>query len=370
MFSLYLHIPFCKRKCPYCDFYSQTQQAGIEQYLAALQQELQLYTGHFPKDVVSIYFGGGTPSLLSSEQIGTLLDTIAQLYSVSPDCEITLESNSEQASEAYYNALHSVGINRLSIGVQSLDDAILKFLGRRHSAREALNALEYAQKAGFQRLSADVIYGIPSQSLESLENTLRTLLGIEHISAYHLTLEAATAFGRMQARGKLQEVDEETSIAHFKICDELLQTAGYEHYEISSFARGAGYSQHNLGYWCSRPYLGVGAAAHSYDGQRRWWNANSVERYIAQVASGACFPNQETLNEEEQWEEWLLTRLRTRWGLCLAEGEQRFGAERMRRLAQKTRPLLQAQILKQEAGQLYLPTEQFLVADEVIRELC
>ena len=370
MFSLYLHIPFCKRKCPYCDFYSQTLPTNIEQYLTALQQELNLYTNYFPKEVVSIYFGGGTPSLLSSKQIGTLLDTIAQLYSLSADCEITLESNPEQASEAYYNALHSVGINRLSIGVQSLDDAILKFLGRRHSAREALNALEYAQKAGFKRLSADVIYGIPTQSLKSLESTLGTLVGIEHISAYHLTLEAATVFGRMHARGKLQEVDEETSIAHFKLCDELLQIAGYEHYEISSFTRNARYSQHNLGYWFSRPYLGVGAAAHSYDGKRRWWNVNNVGSYIAQVDSKAYFPNQETLSEEERWEEWLLTRLRTRWGLRLAEGEQHFGFERMNRLAIKSRPLLQAKILKQEAGQLYLPTEKFLVADEVIRELC
>ena len=370
MFSIYIHIPFCRRKCPYCDFYSQTTSTGLESYLAVLQNELELYATYFQGDVVSIYFGGGTPSLLNSVQVSSILDCIARLYSVASDCEITLESNPEQASLGYYRALHDVGINRLSIGVQSLDDRILKFLGRGHSARQALDALTYAQKAGFERLSADVIYGIPTLSTTTLETTLRALVGIEHISAYHLTLEESTAFGRMHARGKLEEVDEDTSIAHFQLCNTLLGDAGYEHYEISSFARNAAYSRHNMGYWFARPYLGVGAAAHSYDGKRRWWNASNVQEYIERVEAGACFHAQEMLNEEEQWEEWLLTRLRTQWGLNLAEGEQRFGKERMRRLATKSRPLLQAQLLKQEAGQLYLPTEQFLVADEVIRELC
>jgi putative coproporphyrinogen dehydrogenase len=370
MFSLYLHIPFCKRKCPYCDFYSQTNQEDKERYLSAVQKELALYADYFHDEVVSIYFGGGTPSLLNSAEIGALLNCIARIYSVSTDCEITLESNPEQASVAYYRALYNAGINRLSIGVQSLDNRILQFLGRGHNAQEALYALEYAQHAGFRRISADVIYGIPSLSTSTLEATLRTLVGIEHISAYHLTLEEATAFGRMHARGKLKEVDEETSIAHFNLCNELLGRAGYEHYEISSFAQQSGYSRHNMGYWFDRPYLGVGAAAHSYDGRRRWWNHSNIQSYMNTITSGSLFPNQESLNEEERWEEWLLTHLRTQWGLNLAEGEQRFGRKRIETLIIKSRPLLQSQLLQEEAGRLYIPPNHFLVADEVIRELC
>lgn len=369
MFSIYIHIPFCRRKCPYCDFYSISQRADTLPYLATLEKELALYSAHFTGEVLSIYWGGGTPSLLTSQQVASILNTIARLYPLSADCEITLESNPEQASLAYYRQLRAAGVNRLSIGVQSLDDTILKFLGRGHSALQAYEALQFAQKAGFQRLSADVIYGIPKLSTDTLETTLRAIVGLEHISAYHLTIEESTAFGRMQAKGKLKEVDEDTSVAHFQLCDTLLREAGYQHYEISSFARNEGYSRHNMGYWFARPYLGVGAAAHSYDGSQRWCNPSNVQEYIKQVEAGTRFPAQEVLSSEEQWEEWLLTRLRTQWGLNLAEGEQRFGKERMQRLAIKCNPLCSAQILKQESGRLYLSTEHFLVADEVIREL-
>ncbi|MGP1362471.1 MAG: radical SAM family heme chaperone HemW [Bacteroides sp.] len=370
MFSLYIHIPFCKRKCPYCDFYSQLSLADVDYYLEVLERELQLYRERFCGDLVSIYLGGGTPSLLSIRAIERLLNAIAKTFTIIHACEITLECNPEQASESYYSDLQILGINRLSIGIQSLDDRILHFLGRGHTATEAKRAITLAHKVGFKRISTDIIYGIPTQTVAELEVTLRGLRDIEHISAYHLTIEENTFFGRMYARGKLYEVEESISEEHFALCHEYLQNAGYEHYEVSSYARGRGYSIHNMGYWCARPYLGLGASAHSYDGERlRWWNPQNLKTYYERVANGVCFVDAERLTDEELWEEWLLTGLRTQWGVCLTEGVSRFSQQKIGELEKKARPLLQAQLLKQKAGRLYIPPEKFILADQVIRTL-
>lgn len=373
MFSLYLHIPFCRRKCPYCDFFSTPSGAVPDDYIATLLAELELYRPYFTGTLSSLYFGGGTPSLLTARQVDTLLRAIAHHYPLPSDCEITLECNPEQASLAYFQALRAVGVNRLSVGIQSLDDALLRFLGRGHSARQALDTLAFAEKAQFNRLSTDVIYGIPSQSETALETTLNALLGVEHISAYHLSIEEATPFGKMQARGKLREVDEEVSVAHFALCDTLLRAAGYDHYEISSFARSEGYSCHNMGYWFDRPYLGLGAGAHAYavmaEGARRWWNASHLPTYMRQVSEGVLFPESELLTDELRWEEWLMTRLRTRWGLSLSEGAQRFGMPRIARLLADAALFLSSGSLVHADDHLFIPPQHFLTADQTIRGL-
>ena len=368
-FSLYLHIPFCRRKCPYCDFFSTPASAAPDAYIDLLLAELALYQPYFAGALCSIYLGGGTPSLLTAGQVATLLRAIERHYTLTPDCEVTLECNPEQASIAYFRDLRAVGVNRLSVGIQSLDDSLLRFLGRGHSARQAVDTLRFAERAHFARMSADVIYGLPSQSLSVLKDTLNALLGIEHLSAYHLSIEEATPFGKMQARGNLREVDEEVSVAHFALCDTLLREAGYDHYEVSSFAQPEGYSRHNMGYWDDRPYLGLGAGAHSYDGGRRWWNPSHLATYTRGVEERTLFPESELLTTEIRWEEWLMTRLRTRWGLSLREGALAFGAQRIARLLSDATPFLAAGTLVHEADHLCIPPSHFLTADQTIRAL-
>ena len=369
MLSIYIHIPFCRRKCPYCDFFSRPASCVPDNYITILRTELSLYHSHFTGEVQSVYFGGGTPSLLTASQVEELLRLLSTYYTLTPECEITLECNPEQASLDYFQALRAVGINRLSVGVQSLDDNVLRFLGRGHSAQQAITALKHAERAHFTRLSADVIYGIPFQKEGVLKSSLSVLSDIEHISAYHLSIEEATPFGKMQARGKLSEVDEEVSVTHFSLCDALLREAGYEHYEISSFAHAGGYSRHNMGYWFDRPYLGLGAGAHSYDGAQRWWNPADLVRYAQNLDQRLRFPERELLTDQLRWEEWLMTRLRTRWGISLTEGAQRFSSERMTPLLATAKPLVAAGLLVRQDDNLFIPPQHFLTADQTIRNL-
>lgn len=368
MFSLYIHIPYCLRKCPYCDFYSQSDRSTLDEYIDVLISELKLYSAFGDGKLVSIYWGGGTPSLLAPQQVERVHNVVAQQYSIAPECEITFECNPEQGNAAYFQALQQCGINRLSLGIQSFDAKTLQFLGRRHSVEAATAALDLAQTY-FAHVSADIIYGVPGLSNAQLASTLEALCGVEHLSAYHLSIEAATPFGRMHAKGKLQEVDETTSVEQFKLCDSMLRSAGYEHYEISNFARSGAYSVHNMGYWFSRPYVGIGASAHSFDGSRRWWNASNLQEYRTQVLSGVQMPNMEELSLEERWEEWLLTRLRTQWGISLSEGLEAFGAERIEQLQAKAQPFLKSGQLYQQKEQYIIPSEQYLVADAIIRAL-
>lgn len=368
MFSLYIHIPYCLRKCPYCDFYSQSDRSTLDAYIEVLISELKLYSTFGHGELVSIYWGGGTPSLLAPQQVERVHNVVAQQYSIAPECEITFECNPEQGNAAYFRALPQCGINRLSLGIQSFDAKTLEFLGRRHSVETATAALDLAQTY-FAHVSADIIYGVPGLSNTQLAATLEALCGVEHLSAYHLSIEAATPFGRMQAKGKLQEVAETTSIEQFRLCDSILRSAGYEHYEISNFARGGAYSVHNMGYWFSRPYLGIGASAHSFDGSRRWWNANNLQKYRAQVLSGVQMPNMEELSLEERWEEWILTRLRTQWGISLSEGLATFGKARIERFQAKAQPFFKSGQLYQQGDQYIIPSEQYLVADAIIRAL-
>ena len=367
MAGLYLHIPFCKRICAYCDFFKEVGTARMPALADAMHRELEHrreYLGQEP--IRTRYFGGGTPSLCPPKLLGGLLEHAARIFDCSHVVETTLEANPDDLTPPYLDALRRIGIDRLSIGIQSFDDDCLRLMNRRHNAAQALQAVRDARNAGFENITVDLIFGIPGFGGDSLRRTLdRTLeLGVEHISAYHLTIEPGTAFGRRAERGTFAPVDEEVSEAEFALVHETLTRAGFEHYEVSNFARPGCRARHNAAYWNGSKYLGIGPAAHSFDGRERHWNAASVERYINGEA-----PETETLSDRDRFNEYVMTRLRTAEGIDLRDAEARFGSERTDRLKKLASAWLQSGTVVFSDRRLNIPAPKMLLSDAVIEAL-
>ena len=325
--SIYIHIPFCVRKCAYCDFYSETQLGLIPDYIKALEKEMtQRAVPDAPVDTV--YMGGGTPSLLDIKQVELILGMIRDRVCVSPDAEITMEINPGTVDSGYLAGLTGAGVNRLSIGVQSFNDSKLVFLNRIHNADEAIRTIEYAGKAGFENISIDLIYGVPGETRASWIKDLKKALetGVSHISAYMLTLEAGTPLAEQMKQGRFIPFDSDMMSLFFKMTSRYLNQAGFEQYEISNFSKKRRYrSRHNSKYWALIPYMGFGAAAHSYDGTARSWNHKSIEKYMAGLSSGLTgVEDQETLTLEQKLTEFIMLRLRTLEGIDLKEFQERF----------------------------------------------
>jgi putative oxygen-independent coproporphyrinogen III oxidase len=318
--GLYVHVPFCQRKCPYCDFASGTDLALVADWLRAIQQEMGLYRDVAPT-FDTLYLGGGTPSLLAAEQLAVLLESLQEQFTFVPDTEITLEANPDDLTLDILKGYRELGVNRLSLGVQSFHDRELNFLGRRHDAAQALRAPAWSREAGFANLGLDLIYGLPGQTLDRWKRNLETALSFcpEHLSCYQLTVEAGTPLARRQAEAQFQLLSEETEREFFLFTSRFLEEAGYLHYEISNFARGSEYrSRHNGKYWNHTPYLGLGPAAHSYRDGRRWWNHRSLKDYCQALSKGeAPVADRETLNPEQTRLEALYLGLRTREGVAL-----------------------------------------------------
>jgi putative oxygen-independent coproporphyrinogen III oxidase len=317
--GLYVHAPFCRSKCTYCDFYSVTDPALIPAWLKAVGQEISLYAREFSA-FDTLYLGGGTPSLLAEPELASLLETILQRVSLAPDSEITLEANPDDLTPEKLQCYRHLGVTRLSLGVQSFDDAELRFLGRRHTAGQSREAIRLARAAGFANLSLDLIYGLPEQTLADWERNLATALSLapEHLSCYQLTVEPGTELARRQRGTALWGEEREREL--FLCTSAYLTGQGYLHYEISNFARGEAHvSRHNLKYWRRAPYLGLGPAAHSFDGVRRWWNHRSLAAYCRALAAGeAPVAERETLSEEQARLERLYLGFRTAAGVDLA----------------------------------------------------
>lgn len=367
MAGLYFHIPFCKRVCAYCDFYKSVDLRRMDEVLAAMGDELRRRRDYVGGEAIRTrYFGGGTPSLCSPEQIGELLARAADLFDCTAVEETTLEANPDDLTAPYLEALRRAGIDRLSIGVQSFDDACLRWMNRRHTAAQAIAAVTAAREAGFDNLTIDLIFGVPGYGGDALRRTLDTALELrpEHVSAYHLTVEPDTALGRRAARGQLTPVAEEVSEEEFLAVHRALTAAGYEHYEVSNYALPGRRARHNAAYWHGAKYLGIGPAAHSYDGAERQWNAASLERYLAGEAAG-----REVLTDRDRRNEYVMTRLRTAEGIDLAEAERLFGAAYAARLREEARRFAAAGMLTAEEGRLAVPPKRFLVSDAVIGAL-
>ncbi len=358
--GLYIHIPFCKTKCHYCDFYSITSPELINDYLEALDREALLYKDSFTF-FDSLYLGGGTPSLLDSAQLAALLNSLRRHFSFSPDTEITLEANPDDLTAHKLTLFRDLGLNRLSLGVQSFDEAELRFLKRRHTAAQTVRALSPIRAAGFTNLGLDLIYGLPGQSLDAWTNTLKTALSFapEHLSCYQLTLTPDTPMGRLAAAGRLNLPDEETQRQFFLLTADFLTARGYIHYEVSNFAREEPYvCRHNLKYWTRTPYLGLGPAAHSFQAGRRWWNFSSVEQYCASLNAGAApLAGSETLTPAQIRLETLCLGFRTREGVSLEIIREQPRGDAI--LAE----LIQAGLLRVDRGRVIATPQGLVVAD-------
>lgn len=322
--GLYVHVPFCLSKCAYCDFYSLPDGTLIPDWLAALEKEAGFYQDRFGI-FDTLYLGGGTPSLLAAPQLTFLIACLSRYFYFANDTEVTLEANPDDLTLEKIRLYQDLGVNRLSVGVQSFHDRELAFLGRRHNTRQTVAALEAARAAGFATLSLDLIHGLPGQSLEDWRKTLEQALSFqpEHLSCYQLTYEPGTPLGRKKARGEVTPATEEAEREFFLFTSRFLEERGYRHYEISNFARqdmGAEpcYSRHNRKYWSHVPYLGLGPEAHSFQNWMRWWNAPSVEQYCRDLAQGrSVVAGTETLSAEQLRLEALYLGLRTREGVSL-----------------------------------------------------
>lgn len=332
MAGIYVHIPFCKQKCVYCAFYSVASDRLKEAYWDALCREIELRKSYLPDSCIdTLYFGGGTPSLCSSRELERIINKIHQYYTFNNDFEFTLEANPEQLTKDYLLELKSLGINRLSIGIQSFDDSILHLLNRRHSAEEALRAVETAAAVGFQNISIDLIYDIAFRTAEMWQHDLQvaTSLPIQHLSCYSLTVEENTLLARRVREGQPYLPDDADTERDYAILSEMTARNDFQPYEISNFARNGHISRHNSSYWYGEPYLGLGAAAHSFCSPSRQWNVANIQQYINGMNSGKPEVETETLSPQQQYDEFVLLRLRLNEGLRLEELEERFGRARL-----------------------------------------
>ncbi len=369
--GVYVHVPFCAAKCPYCDFYSIASEARKGEYVEAVLRELAALRGEFAGNALTLYFGGGTPSRLRVDELGRMVEAVQELYALEEGAEVTVEVNPDDASREFFMGLAALGVNRVSVGVQSVCEAVLKILGRRHGASQGLRAIELAKAAGINNVSGDVIYGIPGQREEEVRGTCEALVsaGCTHVSAYHLIVEEGTLFGRRHAEGKFREVEEETSLRHYGAVCEAMRRAGFSHYEVSSYALPGYESRHNSLYWRGGLYVGVGPGAHSYDGARRWWNVRSVKEYAERVAKGELPREVEVLDESARFEEWLLTGLRLAEGVDLLAGERSFGRERLEEVRRRAEGWAARGAVALEESRLWVREEGFMVLDAVVLDL-
>lgn len=372
MAGIYIHIPFCKTRCIYCDFYSTTRSELKERYVRALCRELQMRREYLQGETVeTIYFGGGTPSQLAEEDFQQIFDTIRQTYGMEHCREITLEANPDDLTEAYIAMLRRLPFNRVSMGIQTFDDTLLKLLNRRHNAAQAIEAVDRCRRAGFDNISIDLIYGLPSETDERWRRDLQqaVALSVEHISAYHLTYEEGTRLYRLLQAHSICEVDEDTSLRFFSTLIDTLTAAGYEHYEISNFCRPGRHSRHNTSYWQDIPYLGCGPSAHSFDKRTREWNVASLEKYLHAIEAAGREYETEYLDDVTRYNEYVMTALRTKRGIALEDLKQLFGAEMMQYCRDMACPYIDSGKLRMEDNRLCLTREGIFVSDGIISSL-
>lgn len=372
MAGIYFHIPFCKQACNYCDFHFATTLRQKQPLIEALAKELRLRKNYLSNSAVStVYFGGGTPSILDREEIDLLLKEVRSLFSVTADAEITLEANPDDLSAAKLEAWKQIGINRLSIGIQSFRQADLEYMNRAHNETEAVEAVARAKEAGFENISIDLIYGLPFSSDEQWKSNLEQALALNvpHISAYGLTIEPQTNFGYLHRKGKLKELPDEVVNRQFELLIAALSNAGYEHYEISNFAKPGKYSKHNSSYWQGTPYLGIGPSAHGFNGRERYMNVANNKKYVEDITRNHLPETVETLSLSNQYNDYILTRLRTSVGIDLNEVKTQFGDEMHRYLLTEARLPVKEGLLHSSENGLWLSHQGKFLADHVCAQL-
>ncbi|WP_303922549.1 radical SAM family heme chaperone HemW [Draconibacterium sediminis] len=372
MAGIYIHIPFCRQKCYYCDFYKTVNTSLQHDFISALKNEAKVRKNYLNDETVeTIYFGGGTPSVLTAPEIAEILAVLNKEFTVNSNAEITFEANPDDLSNAYLKDLKKEGINRLSIGIQAFQNRHLEKMNRRHNAAQAVEAIENAAKNGFSNLSADLIYGLPDLTPKEWEESLNQMfkLPVKHLSAYHLTYHEGTAFYTWLKKGTLKELKEAESVAQFNTLIDLSIANGFEHYEISNLAKDQLYSRHNTAYWMGTKYLGLGPSAHSFDGVSRRWNDSSVEAYIKAQANNQTYFEEEKLSENDQYNEYILTRIRTKWGVSEKELEQRFGPEKASYFSRQLTKYKDTGVLQINNEIITLTRNGLFVSDEIMADL-
>lgn len=325
--SVYLHIPFCRSKCFYCGFYSVVSNNLREKYIQALCREIEIRKDYLSASVQeTLYFGGGTPSYLEQEELEKVITELEKVYAFSSGAERTIEMNPEDASVEKMRVLKELGFNRLSVGVQSFNNEVLKRINRCHSATDALRAIEWGEKAGFDNIGMDLIIGLPGQSVGQITQDLKTVshLPLSHLSVYILSVDSNSVFEKLQQKGKFKPDEDDVLAEKYLLVSDYLKDIGFEHYEISNFARKSKYAVHNTAYWQQKPYIGLGASAHSYDGNSRQWNAANIKTYIEYLSRGTLVFEKEELNEKDRFNELIMTNLRTMWGIRIERLEKEF----------------------------------------------
>lgn len=368
MAGIYIHIPFCKQACHYCDFHFSTSLKQKTALVNQIAHEAHLRAEELSGlDVNTIYFGGGTPSLLSGDEIAFLAEEIRKIYRVSSDVEFTLEANPDDLSAAKVQELKAAGVNRLSIGIQSFSDASLKWMNRAHNSREALECISAAHHAGFDNISVDLIYGLPGLTRDAWLGELKKVkaLGIQHVSAYCLTVESGTALGHWVKKGKEKPVDEDAAKLQFEMLIEELNNAGIEQYEVSNFAKKGFQSRHNSAYWRGEKYIGLGPAAHSFDGASRSWNVSNNTRYIQALQANDLPSTSEELKSNDRFNEWVMTGLRTASGIELRYGEKRFGIDIARKYHSEIDKLITNEMATLDDSRLALTKKGLFFADGI-----
>jgi oxygen-independent coproporphyrinogen-3 oxidase len=373
MAGLYIHIPFCKKACYYCDFHSVASLKDKSELLQALRKELILRKEEWISHTFdTIYFGGGTPTVLSVEEIQQLILTIFENYTFENNLEFTIEANPDDLSSSYLDNLRKkTPVNRLSIGIQSFHDGILKFLNRRHNSTQALESIIHAKNAGFTNITVDLIYGIPGLTETEWKKTLNLFfsLNINHLSAYHLGIEPKTVFSVWQKKGKFIPIKEEESIKQYETLITTMKQNEFQHYEISNFAKNKQFSKHNTSYWNSVPYLGIGPSAHSYVNNQRRWNISNNSKYIVSILNNRNdYFEQETLSLQDQFNDYILTSLRTSQGLNISYIRDNFGTKHYNHCLNVYRRMKESNNIILDNEKLYISEKGWFVSDYLISE--
>jgi len=371
--GIYIHIPFCKKACFYCDFHFDISLKHKDAVLSSLQKEIVSNANFFNRDDVmdSIYFGGGTPSVLSKNELSSILNALYNQYTIATNAEITFECNPDDLSLSYLADLKSLGVNRLSIGVQSFKDDHLKWMNRSHDSAQSFKCIDMAASVGFTDITLDLIYGIPGLGLQEWQETVERALElpINHLSAYGLTLEPNTPYQRLVDQKKYQSPKDENTSTHFETLVAIIHSKGWEHYEVSNFCKTGNYSRHNTAYWQNKKYLGLGPSAHSFTGTERRWNVSNNAEYISKIAAGEHVFESEFLSVEDRVNEYLLTGLRTKWGVNLAELNSNYGHPVHTLFSTELGDWEKRGWITISQGQLTLTSSGLLFADYIASEL-
>jgi len=371
MAGIYIHIPFCKQACSYCDFHFSTKLTNKKSVLSAVEKELKLRSNYLGQELVdTIYLGGGTPSLLSEIELQSIFQTVLNNYTVSDHAEITLEANPDDLTKVKLQELKQTPINRLSIGVQSFFEEDLRFMNRAHNAKEAVTSIQNAKEVGFDNLSIDLIFGSQTTSNEMWQRNLSIFfdLGINHLSAYSLTIEEKTALAHNIAKGKVENIDDEKNYTQYLILQNAIKENGFEQYELSNYCIDESYSKHNTSYWQNKKYLGIGPSAHSFNGISRQWNVKNNTLYTKAINEGNSYFEKEELSEIDRYHEYLITSLRTKWGVDVSKMDMLFSPSIVEHFNTKMF-FVDKSLVDLSHDNLTVKSDNLFQSDEVVRQL-